>query len=323
MRLKNLNEWGYPREETGAEALLSRHRVVFAADRPFAGMLSIRNIAIVAALLCFFLLSLAASILLVLPQMKRGEAEASESHTTRQLVSVLVPQDRIEVGARLERSQFRVESRARNELAGDAVEDASELDGKYARTTILPFQVLTRDQITLSRPANSVAANIPEGYRAVTIKVDATTGVEGWAQAGANVDVAWVSQMGDERTITVIAQNAKVLSAERSTQPVDPNVAPATPVPSTVTLLVDMRSAQRIGLASTAGSLILLLRGLNDGQVEDAARDSIRVKDLASVPAAAQSKGNIHGYVRITPTANESAQEWVVFDNGHIVSNKQ
>ena len=87
-----------------------------------------------------------------------------------------------------------------------------------------------------------------------------TTSVEGWARPGANVDVLWMSRFGDREGLKTIVENAKVLSAERQIDSTSNNIT----VPSTVTLLVTAQDAAKIQLASTTGTLSLLLRGDTD-----------------------------------------------------------
>lgn len=146
----------------------------------------------------------------------------------------------------------------------------------YARSAISKDSPVHQDFITSIRPTNLITANIPEGYRAVTIRVDATSSVEGWARAGANVDVVWASTIRGRQGVTVIVQNAKVLSAERQ---VETGTQPGTPVPSTVTLLVTADDAAKIQLATTTGSLSLSLRGDDDTGKGSTGR-SITVDDL-------------------------------------------
>ncbi len=177
------------------------------------------------------------------------------------MVDVLVPVQDVEAGKPLEPGMFRRESRPQVGVSPRVVRDFEEIQGQFARSLIVAGQPLHRDYITSVRPTNQITANIPEGYRAVTISVDARSAVEGWVRPNARVDVMWASNVRGRPGITMIVQNAKVLSAERNT---DSKVQPGTPVPSTVTLLVTAADAAKINLAQTTGSLTLQLRGDND-----------------------------------------------------------
>ncbi len=177
------------------------------------------------------------------------------------LVSVLVPVRDIQVGEQLNSSLFRFEKRLGSTLPKGTITSVDQIADKYARVSLTQGMIVTEEHIVSSKPTNLITANIPEGYRAVTIRVNETSSVEGWARPGANVDVLWVGHIGGKQGLTTIVENAKVLSAERQ---VDSNTPMGASVPSTVTLLVTSQDAAKIQLAATTGTLSLLLRGDSD-----------------------------------------------------------
>jgi pilus assembly protein CpaB len=184
-----------------------------------------------------------------------------EKQAEIKMVDVLVPLQKVDAGTPLEPAMFRREARPQVGVTSRVIKDFEEIKGTYARSLIVPGQPLYRDFITNVRPTNALTANIPEGYRAVTIRVDARSGVEGWARAGARVDVVWATRVRGQPGVNVIVQNARVLSAERD---LDAATKPGQQVPSTVTLLVSAADANKIQLATTTGSISLSLRGDND-----------------------------------------------------------
>lgn len=106
--------------------------------------------------------------------------------------------------------------------------------------------------------SNPVIERIPDGMRAMTIRVDATAAVEGWAGSGATVDVLLVA----ENKTTVVAERVKILSAERSVAPVEGAAAPS--VPTTVTLLVTQEQCLAINTAIPRGRIAFALRSTGD-----------------------------------------------------------
>lgn len=202
------------------------------------------------------------------------------------MVEVLIPVQTIEQGKPLEPSLFRKEKRVKEGLSPKVVRDFEEIQGFYARTLIVPDQPLHSDYITKTRPVNEIIQQIPEGFRAVTIRVDQISSVEGWARPGALVDVVWASKVNGQAAVTVIVERAKILSAERITE--NQNQAQegggdpknmGGPVPSTVTLLVTSDDANKIQLATTAGTLSLNLRGESGGS-KGTGGGTITVDDL-------------------------------------------
>ena len=95
--------------------------------------------------------------------------------------------------------------------------------------------------------------------RAITIRVDVTSAVEGWASSGSIVDVLLVEK---DRT-TVIAEQVKILSAERVVKPIDNNFTSPS-VPSTVTLLVTQQQALALTTAVPRGKISFALRSKQD-----------------------------------------------------------
>lgn len=194
------------------------------------------------------------------PVVEQKAAPVAEEAPVK-MIDVLVPVKDIDAGTALDPTLFRKESRPQVGVSPRVVVDFEELKGQFARSLILASQPLHRDFMTSVRPTSAITASIPEGYRAVTINVDARSSVEGFVRPGARVDVMWISNVRGRQGITRIVQNARVLSAERQ---IDSKQAPGAPVPSTVTLLVSSEDAAKISLATTTGSITLQLRGDTD-----------------------------------------------------------
>lgn len=221
----------------------------------------------VAGALLLVLLGSIGTILALSPSKEPEAAPIVVQETKIDVAKVLIPGKQIEPGTVLEPSLFRIEERPRNVVPARAIASPDELLGTYARTLIVPDQPLTADYITKLKPNSAITANIPEGFRAVTIRVDERSSVEGWARPGARVDVVWATVIRGEQTVSTIVFNAKVLSAERQTEGGAGSQNQNQATPATVTLLVGVDDATKIQLASTAGSLSLSLRGDRDASM--------------------------------------------------------
>lgn len=224
------------------------------------------------------------------------------------MVDVLVPVKEIKAGTALTPNLFRIEKRPLVATSGRIVRSFEEIKGYYARSLIVPNQPLHRDYITSVRPTNVITASIPEGYRAVTIRVDARSSVEGFVRPGAKVDVVWTSRIRGKPGISVIVQNAKVLSAARSTEA---SLKPGQPIPSTVTLLVTAKDAAKIELATQTGKLSLQLRGDADpGRGSDVG--TVTIDDLYGGGTQNRRRQNADGVVEI------DGKKWLLV-NGKLV----
>lgn len=242
---------------------------------------SIIKVGIVASLAVLFV---SLTMLMLIMNVPTDEATAKghdavvERDPSIEMVKVLVPIQSIDSGAQLDAAMFRVEERPKVTVTDSSVQDFEIIQGKFARSLIVANQPLHLDYVTDQRPINQITALIPEGYRAVTIPVDVRTGIEGWARPGARVDVAWNTTIRGKPAVAIIVENAKVLSASRSTEN-SKQANTEAPIPTELTLLVSIKDANKIILAQKSGSLALSLRGDSEpGKTE--AGGAITVDDL-------------------------------------------
>ncbi|MDC0357511.1 Flp pilus assembly protein CpaB [Oligoflexia bacterium] len=277
------------------------------SDRTRTVLLASMFFIVLFSILAFFLLSTAD------PKGETTKTVVVETEAEIKMVEVLVPLRDVLPGIPLEAQMFRRESRPQVGVSNRTVRTFEEVRGHYARSLIVAGQPLHRDYITSVKPTNALTASIPKGFRAVTIRVDARTSVEGFVRPGAKVDVVWASRISGQPGVTVIVQNAKVLSAERQTATEQKS---GVPVPSTVTLLVTSKDAQKIQLASTTGKLSLSLRGDAD-EVSDGQSRPITVNDLLGrrqVDGAVNA--NVEGSVTI------GGEKWLMVDGKLVPSSK-
>jgi pilus assembly protein CpaB len=263
---------------------------------PGAGHNSISTIAIVALLL--LCLGTVAYYLVAAKPPQAGQVPlATVPQNPSETLDVLVPIEKIEVGTQLDPSLFRKETRAIIGGSANVITGFEQLKGAYAASFIAAGEPVLLDYITSNPPLNQIQAKIPDGFRAVTLAVDSTTSVEGWARAGAKVDILLSPAKSEKPSLTMIVQNAKVLSASRSTTS-DPGAPPENPTDqTTVTVMVSGADAAKIQLASNAGSLSLALRGDED-TVESPQNTTVGIESIVGIaaksgPKELQSEGRV------------------------------
>ena len=188
-------------------------------------------------------------------------------------VEVIVPINNISPGSGFQPQMFKRERKPEAVVGPETVRSFEELKGMYAKGVLVANRLVNREFLTTLQPVNALTASIPAGYRAIAIPVDATSSVEGWAQPGARVDVVWVTEFTGKNTASVVAHNAKVLSANRRTEAIRGNLQPKPGaaagsgdqgIPPTVTLLLSVQDSMKVRLASLHGKLGLVLRGAED-----------------------------------------------------------
>ena len=207
---------------------------------------------------------------------------------------VLVANSDIAAGDRIDAALLKREPFSGDIASARPLEELELGRVSIATRDIPAGTVLTAESVRTIVPTSAITAKIPEGFRAVTISVDAESGVEGWVRPGTRVDVVWTTMHLSRPAVTTIVQSAEVLSAERSLEPAKDERSPATKVPSHVTLLVSSKDAQKVQLAKSSGSLSLILRGDEDTSV--ASNEMLSASNLlksSGIDAAEERQGTV------------------------------
>lgn len=129
----------------------------------------------------------------------------------------------------------------------------------------------------------SLSSLVKEGMRAVTIRINDTSGVAGFVLPGDRVDVLYTRDKADGAGIDVLFQNVRVLA-------VNQNADEKTGAPiegRTATLELTPVDAQKLALAETTGGLSFTLRAA--GSVDTAPARRIVQDELVSSAALSQS----------------------------------
>lgn len=206
-------------------------------------------------------------------------------------VTIPVPAEFVPAGTRVKDIRFHNSTFPRHQLPAGALSSVQEfLEG--VTSSPLPANLpLYRDNFSLiGASRNPVIERIPSGMRAMTIRVDATSAVEGWAGSGSIVDILLVEK---DRT-SVVAEKVKVLSAERSVSPVEGAAAPN--VPSTVTILVTQEQCLAINTAVPRGKIAFALRSFKD---DDSWGDTVYTAGRLTGALSSDVKSTVSGYVSV------------------------
>lgn len=192
------------------------------------------------------------------------QVESVEPFLAVKMVQVFVPIQEIKAGTALEPWMFRRESRPQVGVPEGALEDITKIESRYARGLLLPGLPLTRGHISENQAVNEVTAQIPVGFRAITIPTDSIRGGL-FVGPGSKVDVNWITHLNKEPVVIPLVQNVLVLATNDETEPSDKNAGTAL---STVTLLLSVEDAKRVQLCQNRGEIRLSLRGDGDEGTE-------------------------------------------------------
>jgi pilus assembly protein CpaB len=146
------------------------------------------------------------------------------------------------------------------------------------RVVLMPIdanEAVLASKITGPGQRATLSAMIQDNMKAVTIRVNDVEGVAGFVLPGDHVDVVLTRQTDkDVATNDVVIQNARVLAID---QLADARTEKPTVVKA-VTLEVNVTNAQKLALASAAGTLSLLLR--KAGELAEGTSRRVTLTDL-------------------------------------------
>jgi len=225
----------------------------------------LRVLAVLATAFLFSLLGLIAYLYVSSGSLESSveqtlRAEVVESFPAAKMVTVLVPIQEIEAGAKLHPFMFRQESRPEVGVPDGAVDDFNLLESRYARGILFPGMPIVLSHTAIDKSPNEVVERIPPGFRAITIPHDSTRGSL-FIGPGVQVDINWITRRNDELVAISLVQNVQVLAADARTEIAEESTDSA---PSTVTLLLQTEDANKVQLARSSGTIYLSLRGDED-----------------------------------------------------------
>ncbi|HKX41601.1 MAG TPA: Flp pilus assembly protein CpaB [Burkholderiaceae bacterium] len=173
----------------------------------------------------------------------------------------------IELGGRVSPEMIRMADWPEGSVPAGAFNDASKLEGRVVLVAIQRGEPLTEMRLAPVGTKGGLSAVVPEGKRAMTVRVNDVVGVAGFALPGTYVDVMVNTQdergqRGDrDHSISkIVLERILVLAVaqEADRDSTKPKVVNA------VTLEVTPKDAEILDLARSVGTLSLVLRNQTD-----------------------------------------------------------
>ena len=189
---------------------------------------------------------------------------------------VVVAKVDIPVGSRIIPEQLAIAQFPADVTPVGAIGKIDEnLIGRVVVTSISPKDPVTEAKLAPVGSLGGLSSVIPEGYRAMTVKVDDVVGVSGFIMPGTLVDIVVVIQppkgtANEEMISKIVLQNIKVLASgqnidkPKNDREVERSVR-------AVTLQVTPEQAEKLALASSEGKLQLVMRNSVDQADEQTA----------------------------------------------------
>ena len=177
----------------------------------------------------------------------------------------------IELGGRISPEMVRMADWPAGSVPVGAFDDAAKLDGRVVLVSMQRGEPLTETRLAPIGTKGGLSAVVPQGKRAMTVRVNDVIGVAGFALPGTFVDVMVNTQTeggqkgnrDQDRTISkIVLERILVLAVaqEADRDATKPKVVNA------VTLELTPHDAELIDLARSVGTLSLVLRNQTDAK---------------------------------------------------------
>jgi pilus assembly protein CpaB len=193
---------------------------------------------------------------------------------TVQIVVAALP---VQVGAKVSEADVRVTSWPKANPIEGSFHTVSEVIGRGVLIPMVPNEPVLASKLAAEGSGAGLMSTIPDGMRAVGVRVNDVIGVAGFIVPGSRVDVILSGSptSGNIEMAKVILENIQVLAAGQNVAN-DDNGRPMNV--QVVTLLVTPEQSEALALASTEGRIQLALR--NPIDLEEKKPNAIRREHL-------------------------------------------
>lgn len=208
-------------------------------------------------------------------------------------VTVVTAQQNIPAGIMITPDMVGVVSVAPDAVLSDVARDPQLVVGRVARIPILQGEQLVAAKLTaVGALGTGLSYIVPDGYRAMAVKVDKVVGAGGLLRPGDRVDVFAVITRDSGTQAVAIAQYVQVLAVEQDLQVVLPPAEPGEdvavnadgtlvdqpspqPASTVATLALPPAEALRVFYAESAGAIRLAVRAPGDDFILPASAPSL------------------------------------------------
>ncbi len=176
------------------------------------------------------------------------------------LTTIVVASQKLSLGTRLAAEHLRVAAWPKTAVLEGSIQDPAAFIGRGVIVPMEANEPVLESKLAPKEGGAGLTTAIPEGMRAVSIRVNDVIGVAGFVVAGTRVDVILSgspTQSGAVDVARIILENVQVLAAGQNIDH-DANGKPLTV--QVVTLLVTPEDSQKLALATIEGRVQLALR---------------------------------------------------------------
>lgn len=191
---------------------------------------------------------------------------------TKNLGNVVVAKKEIQLGEKITADHLGLAQIPNGAAPEGVFRKLDQVVGRVAITPIGVREAVTELKLAPAGTGAGLSAVIPEGYRAMTVKVDDVVGVSGFIMPGSFVDVVAIIVPPSEQTkqdpiSKIVLQNIKVLASGPKIDSPDNQREPSKV--NAVTLQVTPEQAEKLVLAANQAKLQLVMRNYGDQEASE------------------------------------------------------
>jgi pilus assembly protein CpaB len=175
--------------------------------------------------------------------------------------AVVVASTDLQLGAALKAEDVKLMQFPQGQAPRGGFTKTSDVIGLGVVSPIVKNEPILASKLAMKEAGAGLPPVIPEGMRAVSVRVDEVVGVAGYVLPGTRVDVLATANPSEQRSDTttkVILSNVQVVTAGTRMEQDQEDKKPVQV--TVVTLLVFPEQAERLALASNEGKIQLALR---------------------------------------------------------------
>lgn len=189
-------------------------------------------------------------------------------------VPVVVAAREIDAGTAIGKGDLALRKWPKSTLPKGFFTDAKKVLGRVPMNPVVKGEIILRSRLAAEGLAGGMAALIPEGMRAVSVRVDDVIGVAGFIQPGDRVDIIATVQKGiykENPSSRLLLQNVEVISVgEKIRMPKGADTSKKKPKPVKVkvaTVLVEPIAAEKLALTAQIGKILMVMRARSDSSI--------------------------------------------------------
>jgi pilus assembly protein CpaB len=193
---------------------------------------------------------------------------------------VVIVEQPIEAGKAITADKIKAIEWPGSAVPRDASTRTTDVVGRIARVSMIPGEPVLFGKLAPKTATGGLSSIIPEGKRAITVKVNEVIAVAGFALPGSYVDVLVSGKDADNQQFSrTVLSRIKVLAVAQETtaDPDKPKVVNA------VTLELTPQESEKLDLARNIGVLSLVLR--NELDTSEIYSAGVRLPDIVNSPS--------------------------------------